>query len=149
MELQEAAFAYDVSHPEVVATCIRANDHALTVVSQIAQRNRQVVISNTKPEAISRFIWSVGLEDYFLPDHALAVDMHSQDGGRTKAEVLAEYLERHPVRDIVIIGDSPTDMALSAVAGGKRYHYVHPGRKFRKCVSDAQIHDLRAVLRSL
>src|SRR6266566_2481941 len=63
MQLQEASFTYDAAHPAVVAGAIEANDHAWQVVAAIHRKHKQIVISNTKPEAILRFVRAVGLQD--------------------------------------------------------------------------------------
>jgi phosphoglycolate phosphatase-like HAD superfamily hydrolase len=146
MELQEAAFAYDAAHPEILAGVIEATEHAHEVVEEIGRRHHQIVISNTKPEAIGRFIRVVGLEDYFSDGAVVAVDLHIKTTERSKKDILARYLDEHPCNEIVIIGDSPSDMALAEVAGGTRYLYAHPGRPFRACEADYRINDLRKVL---
>lgn len=80
----------------------------------------------------------------------LAVDGHSQNARRSKNDVLADYLSSDPSRDqydeIVIIGDSPSDMQLQDVAGGVTYLYAHPKFTFRECTADFRIRDLRKVL---
>jgi len=149
MQLQEACFDYDRLHPEIVEGVISRNDHALEVVDAIARRHTQVVISNTKPEAILRFVRAVALEQYFTPDNTVAVDLHRRDAERTKKDILARYLREHAYEQIVIIGDSASDMALVDVAGGVRYLYAHSGRAFRLAEADFRIRDLRDVLKSL
>lgn len=146
MELQEAAFAFDAAHPEVLAEVIEASEHAREVVEAIGRRHRQIVISNTKPEAIGRFVRMVGLHEFFADGAVVAVDLHVRATDRSKRDILASYLREHPCDEIVIIGDSPSDMALAEVAGGIRYLYAHPGREFRQCEADFRIHDLRELL---
>jgi len=149
MELQEACFAYDQAHPEIVERAIECNDYAREVVGTIAQRHRQIVISNTKPEAILRFVRVVGLDDYFTFENTVAVDLHRRETERSKKDVLARYLSEHPCEQVVIIGDSASDMELADVAGGVRYLYAHPGCLFREAEAEFRIRDLREVLKSL
>jgi phosphoglycolate phosphatase-like HAD superfamily hydrolase len=149
LALQEAAFVYDAAHPEIVARYIEPAQHALAVLDEIAKHHAQIVISNTRPEALGVFIAAVGMQRYFPGGRAFAVDTHKRDATRTKQHVLAEFLAENAMDEIVVIGDSAADMALAEVAGGIRYHYVHPGRPFKDCPADYRIHDLREVLSSI
>lgn len=65
-------------------------------------------------------------------------------------DVLTDYLRgSDEYEQIVIIGDSPSDMRLKRVAGGVTYLYAHPDFAFRNCEADHRIRDLRKVLEHL
>jgi phosphoglycolate phosphatase-like HAD superfamily hydrolase len=67
---------------------------------------------------------------------------------RSKDAALASYLSHtaDSYEEIVIIGDSPEDMSLKAVAGGTTYLFAHSGAEFRECSADYRIRDLRQIL---
>lgn len=98
------------------------------------------------------FLKTLGLDRFFsITSTALAVDGHSQDAKLSKSDLLRGYLAGGPesYEEIVVIGDSPSDMGLADVAGGVRYLFTHPEFPFRDCVADYRIRDLRDILRRL
>jgi phosphoglycolate phosphatase-like HAD superfamily hydrolase len=149
LDLQKASFDMSDNRADIMAKHVKPNHHAPEVLSAIALSHRQIVISNTKPSSLVLFIAAAGLTDYFDKDNAFAVDMHRRDYKRTKQDVLREFLDSNPADEVVIIGDSKSDMELSGVAGGVRYLYAHPHRVFKDCDADYRIHDLRDLLREV
>jgi phosphoglycolate phosphatase-like HAD superfamily hydrolase len=117
------------------------------VLSEIDSNHDQILISNTRQASLEMTLKLLDLEYFFAPDRAFAVDRHVPTATITKRDVLSQYLAANDrFEDLVIIGDSPSDMRLSEVAGGKTYLYAHPGFPFRECAADFKIRDLRAVL---
>lgn len=149
LALQQASFEMSDSRPDLMAKHVRPNDHAAEVLASIAQIHQQIIISNTKPSSLGLFITAARMHDYFGPDTAFAVDMHRRDAGRTKHDVLLDYLAHHPADSLVTIGDSAADMDLTRPPDGVRYLYAHPGRAFKEAHAEYRIHDLRDVLREV
>jgi phosphoglycolate phosphatase-like HAD superfamily hydrolase len=150
LQLQAASFKMSDERWDIVTKHIKPTANAIGVLEAIASSHQQIVVSNTKPHALVEYIRTVGMTDYFNHTNAFAVDQHKRDAARTKQDVLREYLESNPqVQQLVIIGDSKSDMALVEVAGGTRYLYAHPHRAFKDAESDYQTHDLRDILREV
>lgn len=136
LELEEAAFTLSNSQPDIIARHIQPNEHAHDVLAQILH---QILISHTRPESLGIFRDAVGMHGYFPQTFA----------SKTKQDILRRYLQEKSFDHIVVIGDSPHDVALVAVAGGVSYLYSHPGKPFRDCPADYHIRDLRDVLREI
>ncbi|MFA1541358.1 HAD family hydrolase [Actinomadura monticuli] len=147
MELQEACFEMSESNPNMQCEGIEPTPHAPEVLAAVGGRHEQILISNTRPATLAIFLKVLRLEEFFPEGTAFAVDQHSRDAERTKAHVLRDHLAGGPRYDeIVIIGDSPSDMRLAEVGGGSRYLFTHPEFRFRDCEADHRIRDLRELL---
>ncbi|MFY1615967.1 HAD family hydrolase [Micromonospora sp. WMMD736] len=147
LELQDACFILSEERPELQYRWMTPTPHVATVLSAVAASHQQIVISNTRPGTLDMFLKLLDLTDHFVPGRAFAVDQHVRDVKTTKRDVLACYLTGQPSFDeIVIIGDSASDMRLVEVAGGTTYLFAHPDFAFRNCNADFRIRDLRRVL---
>ncbi|MFI9644165.1 HAD family hydrolase [Micromonospora sp. NPDC051925] len=147
LELQDACFRLSEERPELQYHWMRPTPHVAGVLAAVAARHEQIVISNTRPGTLDMFLKLLELTDYFTPGRAFAVDQHVRDVRTTKKDVLAGYLAGRPTfEEIVIIGDSVSDMRLAEVAGGTSYLFAHPDFAFRNCTADFRIRDLREVL---
>jgi phosphoglycolate phosphatase-like HAD superfamily hydrolase len=148
LALQEACFSLSESSPEMQYRWVSPTPHAPAVLRDIKSKHRQVLISNTRAETLKVFIDALEYGDFFSSGNAFAVDGHAERPVNSKADVLADYLHDAHSRfeEIIIIGDSPSDMKLTKVAGGVTYLFAHPDVKFRQCEADYRIRDLRAVL---
>jgi phosphoglycolate phosphatase-like HAD superfamily hydrolase len=148
LRLQEECFTLSESDPQLQYQHIEPTPYVAEVLSAISLRHDQILISNTRAATLDVFVKALELESYFPHDKAFAVDQHMADAVRTKADALHEYLaEQHVAYDqVVIIGDSPSDMELKRIAGGLTYLYAHPEFQFRECAADFRIRDLREVL---
>ena len=150
MQLQEACFELSESNPNMQCHGIAPTPHAFQVLAAINNKYDQILISNTRPATLATFVKVLGLDEFFPEGMAFAVDQHSRDAQRTKANVLAEFLDDgHDYDEIVIVGDSPSDMRLKEVCGGSSYLFTHPGFEFRECEPDHRIRDLRELLVAL
>jgi phosphoglycolate phosphatase-like HAD superfamily hydrolase len=151
LSLQDECFQFSEFDLAIQRRWLMPTEHAWKVLSTIGGQHHQILISNTRSGNLELFLKTLQLEEFFpSPDVALAVDGHMQNAQRTKNDVLSDYLTTgaggKKYDEIVIIGDSPSDMRLRDVAGGVTYLYAHPEFAFRDCVADFKIRDLRAVL---
>ncbi|BCB86898.1 hypothetical protein Psuf_042110 [Phytohabitans suffuscus] len=121
VSLQDASFDLSERDVEFQRRWLAPAMHAWDVLAAISLAHSQVLISNTRPANLEMFVKMLGLEQFFIPDKtALAVDGHGPEGGRTKQDTLRDYLSQGPgagYSEIVVIGDSPSDMMLTEVAG--------------------------------
>jgi phosphoglycolate phosphatase-like HAD superfamily hydrolase len=151
LSLQDACFRFSEFDLAIQRHWLKPTTNAWEVLSAIGEKHHQILIANTRSGNLELFLKTLQLEKFFpSPNVALAVDGHTQDAHRTKNDVLSDYLETgssdREYEEIVIIGDSPSDMRLRDVAGGVTYLYAHPEFSFRDCAADFKIRDLRAVL---
>ncbi|MFC8848983.1 MULTISPECIES: HAD family hydrolase [unclassified Micromonospora] len=147
LELQDACFALSEERPDMQYRWMRPTPHVTRVLDIVGARHQQIVISNTRPGTLDMFLKLLELADHFTPGRAFAVDQHVRDVRTTKNDVLAGYLAGQPAfEELVIIGDSASDMRLADVAGGTTYLFAHPDFAFRNCTADFRIRDLRDVL---
>ncbi len=146
LELQKAGFDFTASNPEIVASFVKPNPHAKEVLRKIAEKHAQIIISNTDPRSLDIYLKMVDIQKYFPNGASFAAQAHTRDSKRNKISILKDYLAGKTFEDIIIIGDSPSDMELKEIAGGKTYLYCHPGMKHRDCEADQKIHDLRDLL---
>jgi phosphoglycolate phosphatase-like HAD superfamily hydrolase len=151
LSLQDACFQFSEFDLAIQRQWLKPTTHAWDVLSTIGEKHHQILISNTRSGNLELFLKTLQLEKFFPnPSVALAVDGHAQNAQRTKNDVLSDYLAtecgNNEYDEIVIIGDSSSDMRLRDVAGGVTYLYAHPEFSFRDCAADFKIRDLRDVL---
>lgn len=149
LEIQKACIEYEKANPNIVASRIKPNNHALTVLEAIQKsRHDQILISNMSDVALEMFTNSIGITKYF-PKKAFSCNTRGGIKVYTKHERLREYLNNKIFDEIIIIGDTQNDITLNEVAGGITYLYTHPHLKFKNCSPTYKINDLREVLREL
>jgi hypothetical protein len=147
LALQDASFKLSEEQPEIQYRTTVPTPHAELVLRTIGERHTQILISNTRPSALRMYLRLLRMEEFFPEGYAIAVNLHVPQAVASKGGALASFLaSRAAFEELVIIGDSPTDMRISEVAGGTRYLYAHPGFDFRDCEADYKIRDLRVVL---
>jgi phosphoglycolate phosphatase-like HAD superfamily hydrolase len=152
LRLEDACFALSETGPACQTTHLKPAPHTHQVLTAVAAAgHEQVVISNTRPVNLDLFLKTLGLEGFFPAGRAFATDHTPAGPAVTKTDVLRGYLTASPARfeRLVIVGDSPADMALKQVAGGVTYLYTQPGFEVRDAVADHRIRDLREVLTEL
>lgn len=148
--LQERCFEISDSTPELIAKYIKPNDNAHQVLQAIKDKGHaQVLISNTQAHALKMFLRVTDLDKFFDDSNALTVDAHRLDAHKTKKDILKDYVKNKIFEDFVIIGDSPGDIALSEIVGGKTYLYAYHNREFKDCTAHYRIRNLLEVLREL
>jgi phosphoglycolate phosphatase-like HAD superfamily hydrolase len=148
LELQDASFELSEKRPDLLYHWMQPTEHSHEVLTQIGRRHQQILISNTRNATLAIFLKLLGIEGFFAGGRAIAVDAHARAAKRDKTDVLREYLAAsdEQFEELVVIGDSPSDMRLGEVFGGLRYLFTHPGFEFRPCAADYRIRDLRKVL---
>jgi phosphoglycolate phosphatase-like HAD superfamily hydrolase len=156
--LAEYCLAYSAAHRELITENIRPTDFSHEVLEAIAgSEHYQCLISNSEPDGLKFFMDSIDIAKYFR-GMSFAANVHNGDTALTKQDMLEDLLDLFYYGGIefgrvVVIGDSPGDMALRDVsAGSKAYLYAHPGRPFRdKGVTGpvTKIRDLREVRREI
>lgn len=146
MALQAACFKFSEANLHILARYIKPNDHALEVIIAIHDAGHdQIILSNTRPHDLLRFVKTVKIEKNFPASKIFGVNAHEKLG--TKSDALKQYVRDKHRGDIIIIGDSVADMALARAVGGTTYFYNHPHLKQDRTIrADHFISDLREVL---
>lgn len=148
--LQQACFDYAYHNLHILEKYLKPNDYAVDVLAAIrAMGHDQIVLSNTRPSDLLWFIQAVHIKEYFRPEAIIGVNAHERHGDKQAA--LRHYLQVYgPFRNVLIIGDSESDMQLKAVTGGVAYFYTHPHvAPPQNTSADHVINDLRMLLREL
>ena len=128
------------AHPELMLKYIKPNDNAHEVMDSIALKHTQILISQVHRKVLGHFMKATGIERFFPEGHAFG----TLDEGKSKQQVLFDYLSGKSFDAIVAIGDSPHDMI-----GTVNYLYAHPKRQHRDCKTEYKIHNLSDVLREV
>ncbi len=148
--LQERCFELAECEPEIIAKHIKPNDNAYAVLHTIEESGHsQIVISNTKPNALTMFLKVTGLDTFFSERHAFAADAHKTNIRKTKKDILKEYIQDKKFDSFVIVGDSPSDIELGTIVNGTTYLYAHNTREFKDCAAHYKIRNLLEVLKEL
>jgi phosphoglycolate phosphatase-like HAD superfamily hydrolase len=133
---------------DTVMTYVKPTPHSIYVLDTIQRTgHEQLLLSSTRPEDLVRYMQHLGLRRFFPDGQAIAVSEEHEEAPDTKEEGLEKYLAGREFSDIILIGDSPSDMTLTKVCGGTTVHYTHPYLKRRECTADHKMDDLRQVLR--
>lgn len=150
--LQHTSFEWPEAEV-IVAKYLLPNDYAKKVIQTIKERgHEQILLSNTSLKALPMFIKLAGLDEYFDEINAFATAAHSRDVKRTKAHVLENYLKSNSIfHEIIVIGDSMSDMELTSHARAKGFLYRHPGQSLKVKLPPhiTPINDLRKILTEL
>jgi phosphoglycolate phosphatase-like HAD superfamily hydrolase len=146
MALQAACFAFAEKNLDILAKHIKPSDHSLDVVKAIHEAGHdQIILSNTRPHDLLWFVNAVGVNKYFPEEKVIGVNAHQRHG--SKKDALEQYLQDKQFEQIIIIGDSQSDLDLKEVAGGITYYYSHPHiSPSATVIADHIINDLRMVL---
>lgn len=148
--LQGTSFELSDAHPEIIARCMRPAAHAHEVLAAIQDSpHKQILISNTKPTSIPVYLKALEMGHFFQDGGAYSVNAHAKEAKRSKEDVLAEHLQARTFDEVVVIGDSNTDLKLAQACKAIAYIYAHPGYDFRVDGGDYRINDLRKVLQQL
>ena len=149
LALQAACFEFAEKNVAILAQHIKPSDHSLAVLKAIHEAGHdQIILSNTRPHDLLWFVDTVGIKAYFPENKVIGVNAHQQHGA--KPDALKDYLEGQTFDQLIIIGDSSSDMDLKDVAGGTTYYYNHPHISSSAAVeADYMINDLRELLREL
>src|ERR1700754_2036644 len=144
--LQDECFRRTEEDLKIQAACMTPAPHSHEVRQEIGRRHDQVLVSNTRPANLRGFVTKLGLGSYFAKGKCFAVDGHT-DLKATKEQVIDDYLtSRLPYDEIVVVGDSNTDMRLGKHVGGIRVLYNHEYLPRKNTEADFYTSDLRDVL---
>jgi phosphoglycolate phosphatase-like HAD superfamily hydrolase len=134
---------------EIVKHYLKPNDHVLEVLGTIKNiPHDQILLSNTSTKALPIFIAAAGLNAFFDETNSFAVMAHSKEVLRSKVHVLQEILEGKKYDDIIVVGDSLSDMELAKIECAKGFFYRHPGQSMEVALGAniRPINDLREIL---
>lgn len=147
-ELQDACFKLSVRDVDIQGRWMRPTPHAHSVLRAIGKRHAQVVISNTRAQNLRVFLERLGLTEFFPPAHRLGVDNHARRGPSSKNEALREYLmlQSSNLDQVIVVGDSISDIELAHANGGLSYLYDPRGESELAAMADFVLRDLRDVL---
>lgn len=150
--LHSACIEMEQNSPELFDKHIKLNDHVEYVLEAIQKSNHsQILISNTQPKILDFYVKLIGIKDYFPSTHRFGVDS-STCNRKTKKDHLHEFLDDNKnFKEIISIGDSPSDMDLINVPSmkGTSYLYSYPTRAHRIAECHYKIDDLRRVLQEI
>lgn len=151
LELQDLCFEFSLNNPELISKHMSATPGLDSVLSEINNsKHDQVLISNTRNNALHYFISSVGADKYFeIGQTAFATDGHSKDSKNTKEDKLNNLLENKYYSKLIIIGDSPSDIALGELGDSVTFLFTHPYREHKECEADYKINDFKIILEQL
>jgi phosphoglycolate phosphatase-like HAD superfamily hydrolase len=148
--LQSASFELSDAHPEIIARYMHPTAHAHDVLAAIQNSpHEQILISNTKPSSVPLYLKALGMDRFFQGGTAYSVNAHAKEAKRGKEDILAEHVSSRTFDDVIVIGDSNTDLKLAQAFKATSYIYTHPGYDFRANGGDYRITDLREILQSL
>jgi phosphoglycolate phosphatase-like HAD superfamily hydrolase len=134
---------------DAIARHIKPSDNSHYVLNQIKQHGHEnLILSNTQPETLDRFIDSVNLSEFV--DYRLGTDSHriKQTHSNPKIPLLKEFLEGKTYDQLIAIGDRPTDIEAGKSVGAITYLYAHntPNKNIN---ADYHIDNLKEVLHQL
>jgi len=149
MALQAACFEFAEKNLEILAKHIKPSDHSVSTLQAIRKAGHdQIILSNTRPSDLLWFVNAVGLKEFFPDEKIIGVNAHQKHG--LKEDVLRSYLQDKHFEQLIIIGDSQSDLDLKKVAGGITYYYNHPHVNPNTAIqADHVISDLRELLQEL
>jgi phosphoglycolate phosphatase-like HAD superfamily hydrolase len=145
--LQDECFRLSEEDLKIQAACMTPAPRSHEVLEKIRKLHDQILVSNTRPANLRGFMAKLGLGTYFPDGRYFAVDGHT-DLKATKEQVIDEYLAtRPPYDEIVVIGDSSTDMRLGEHVGGIRVLYNHEYLPRKNAHAELYTSDLTDVLK--
>ncbi len=149
MALQAACFTFAEKNLDILAKHIKPSDHSLSVLEAIQKTGHdQIILSNTRPSDLLWFVNAVGAKKFFSDEKVIGVNAHEKHGD--KKDALKNYLVGKNFEQVVIIGDSQSDMDLNEITQGTTYFYNHPGVEANTDIKpDYVINDLREVLKEI
>jgi phosphoglycolate phosphatase-like HAD superfamily hydrolase len=145
--LQDECFRLSEEDLKIQTDCMTPSPYSHEVLSEIGRMHDQILVSNTRPANLRRFMYKLGLDAFFPEENYFAVDGHT-DPKATKEKVVEEYVAaRHTYSSIVVIGDSNADMRLGQHVGGIRVLYNHEYLTRKNAEAELYTSDLRDVLK--
>lgn len=149
LNLQAMCFKYAEDNLNILLKYIKPNDHTIEVLNLItSSKNKQIVISNTRQNDLVWFLESIGIKQFFKDEDIIGVNAHQMH--KTKTNALKHYLKNTDFSEIVVIGDSESDLIVGREVGATTYFYKHPHREHENTAyANYIINDLREILKEL
>lgn len=153
LSLQSTCIEIAQSSQDLYHKHIKINDHVEYVLESIQNsKHAQILISNTPPKNLDKYVELVKIKKYFPDSHRFGVDSSGQSF-KHKKDCLQDFLSvSEKFQEIISIGDSPGDMDLChnvPFTKGTSYLYSYPSRPHREAQCHHKINDLRMVLQEL
>jgi len=149
LKLQSDCFEYSLSHPDIVGGSVKPNEGIFDVLGKIKKSgHRQIIISNTKPSELEKYLDRISIREFFDDGSAIGVNAHETHS--TKVDALINFLSDKEFDQIICIGDSISDLELGRSVGATNYYYKHPHRKHDPTdLADYMINDLKKILKEV
>ncbi|NYZ79945.1 HAD family hydrolase, partial [Candidatus Micrarchaeota archaeon] len=128
---------------------IKQNDHSAEVLGEIKRRgDRNIVVTNTQQKHVNYFLGLVKMRHLF--DEYIGISKHQEREGLNSAEHKAQrilkYCNGKGYDQIVMIGDSESDITAGKIAGATTFMY-DPWNRHLNTKADYRIKDLRKILK--
>lgn len=151
LKLQSSAFdlSNSATGERIILKHMQPSRNSHTVLTEIARRHAQIVISNTHTASLPLYIKRLNMQAYFGQANSLAVFSHTRSASGSKTSSLARYLKGNKFDELIVIGDSTGDMELAETFKATSYLYAHEGLEFRSDKGMYKINDLKLVLNEL
>jgi phosphoglycolate phosphatase-like HAD superfamily hydrolase len=149
MDLQEECFALSASDTEIQAQAMTPAPYAIEVLTAIAEQADQMVLSNTRPANLDIFLAWLGMLEYFPEGRRIGTDGHADGHVVTKVDALRDFLDGKQFEQILVVGDSGSDIELACEVGAVGVLYHHPHLPAKSVPADHATDDLRDVLSML
>jgi len=133
---------------DIIYRNIKPMDYSHEVLGKIKKAGHEnMILSNTEPKALDKYLDSVKIND--LIDHKIGADshrkgMHEQN---SKIHLMLDFLKSKNYKEIIVIGDSETDIELGHSIRAKTYFFLNGFNK--RIEADYYIDDLRALLKEI
>jgi phosphoglycolate phosphatase-like HAD superfamily hydrolase len=116
-------------------------DHAPEVLKKIKKTgNSNVVITNTRPENISRYLEDIDIINFL--DDFIGVPKEKETGDFSivihKGNALKDYAKERGFPKVVMIGDKETDVQAGKIAGAVTFRFIN-----KDLLSDEKINDIK------
>jgi phosphoglycolate phosphatase-like HAD superfamily hydrolase len=149
LELQADCLIYHEADPSILAKNIKPNDYAAEVLETIGSLgHQQIIISNTRQNDLIWFLETVGMKKFFQEENIIGVNAHQTHS--TKIDALKDFIGDKNFDEIIVIGDSESDLELGRAVNAVTYFYRHPNRKHHETHNaDFVINDLRDIFHSI
>lgn len=131
---------------DIIRKHIKPNDYAHQVLETISQNgHKNLVMSNSTPEALELFLDAVGMSDMF--DYKHGADHHRENAHEKNSKEiwLMQFLEKNQFEKVIVIDDAFMGIEMGRNVGAVTYLFSRNG--FNKTIkADHYISDLRDIL---
>lgn len=130
LDLQAECFKLTENDPSILLKNIKTNDNVIEVLTKIDESDgQQIVVSNTRQQDLIWFLNAINAKQFFYGENIIGVNAHQTH--ETKLYAVQDYLKDKTFSQIIVIGDSESDLELGRAIGATTYFYKHPGKTTR------------------